>query len=153
MGRHSHQHRKGAIVGTENIHTLTEGQVRDIAKAIVSHRPEHLLSYTIGSGRIVITAVRKGGGSDDLGEWHLDLLGNTPALRVTIGETFYTEMLRGGLSIHWHRIMRGLRDWAKAVNGIELANLLRHHPELSHLSAEHVMAEADYSPLGGNPAW
>lgn len=140
-------------MGAENIHALTEEQVRDIATAIVSHRPEHLLSYTIGSGRIVITAVREGGGYDDLGEWHLDLLGNTPALRVTIGGTLYAEMLHGGLSIHWHRIMRGLSDWGKAVNGIELANLLRHHPELSHLSAEHVMAEADYSPFGSGCAW
>lgn len=140
-------------MGTENIHALTEEQVRDIAKATVSHRPEHLLNYTIGSGRIVITAVRAGGRYDDLGEWHLDLLGNTPALRVTIGETLYTEMLHGGLSIHWHRIMRGLSDWVKAVNGIELANLLRHHPELLHLSVEHVMAEADYSPFGGGRAW
>ena len=140
-------------MGTENIHALTEEQGRDIARAVVSHRPERLLDYTIGSGRIVITAVREGGGYEDLGEWHLDLLGNTPALRVTIGETLYTEMLQGGLNIHWHRIMRGLSDWAKAVNGIELADLLRHHPELSHLSAEHVMAEADYSPFGSGYAW
>lgn len=138
---------------TENIHTLTAEQSRNIAKAIVSHRPERLLDFTIGSGGIIITAVREGRGREDLGEWHLDLLGDTPTLRVTIGETLYTEMLQGGLSIHWHRIMRGLSDWAKAVNGIELAELLRHHPELSHLSAEHVMPEADYSPFGGGCAW
>lgn len=140
-------------MGTENIHTLTEGQVRDIAKAALSHRPERLLGYTIGSGRIVITAVREVGEYEHLGEWHLDLLGNTPALRVTIGGTLYTEMLRGGLNIHWHRIMCGLSDWSKAVNGIELADLLQHHPELSHLSAEHVMAKADYSPFGSGCAW
>lgn len=140
-------------MGTENIHALTEEQVRDIARAVVSHRPERLLGYTIGSGRIVITAVREGDGREDLGEWHLDLLGNTPALRVTIGETLYAEMLQGGLNIHWYRIMCGLSDWAKAVNGIELAGLLRHHPELSHLSAEHVMAEADYSPFGSSCVW
>lgn len=139
-------------MGTENIHTLTEEQVRDVAKAVVSHRPERLVGYTIGSGRIVITAVREWGRREDLGEWHLDLLGNTPALRVTIGETLYTEMLEGGLNIHWHRIMRSLSDWAKAVNGIELADLLRHRPELSHLSAEHVMAAADYSTFGGGCA-
>ena len=97
--------------------------------------------------------MREGGGREDLGEWHLDLLGNTPTLRVTIGETIYTEMLQGGLSVHWHRIVRGLSDWVKAVNGIELADILRHQPELSHLRAEHVMPEADYSPFGGGRAW
>ena len=140
-------------MGTENIHTLTAEQCRDIARAIVSHRPERLFDCTIGSGRIIITAVREGGGREDLGEWHLDILGNTPTLRVTIGETIYTEMLQGGLSVHWHRIVRGLSDWVKAVNGIELADILRHQPELSHLRAEHVMPEADYSPFGGGRAW
>ena len=153
MGRHSHQHKKGSIVGTESIHTLTTEQCRDIAKAVVSHRPERLLDYTVGSGRIIITAVREGGRHEALGEWHLDILGNTPTLLVTIGDTLYAEMLPGGLSIHWRQIVQGLSDWAKAVNGIELADLLLHHPELSHLSAAHVMAEADYHPFGGGRAW
>lgn len=138
---------------TESIHTLTAEQCRDIAKATVSHRPQCLLDCTIGSGRIIITAVREGGRREAWGEWHLDILGNTPTLRITIGDTLYTEMLPGGLSIHWHRIMRGLSDWAKAVNGIELACLLRHHPELSHLNAEHIIPVADYSPFGGSHAW
>lgn len=137
----------------ESIHALTIEQCRDVAKAVVSHRPERLLDCTIGSGRIIVTAVREGGGHEAWGEWHLDILGNTPTLRITIGDTLYTEMLPGGLSIHWRQIMQSLSDWAKVVNGIELADLLRHHPELSHLSPEHVMAEADYSPFGGGRAW
>lgn len=140
-------------MGTENLHTLTAEQCRDIAKAVVSHRPARLIDSTVGSGRIIVTAVREGGGREAWGEWHLDILGNTPTLRVTIGETLYTEMLPGDLSIHWHQIMQGLSDWVKVVNGIELADLLRHHPELSHLRAEHVMAETDYSPFGGGRAW
>ena len=134
------------------ISALTTLQLEDVAKAATAHRPVELLDVSAGGGRIHIEAISDGGRTT-FGEWDLHLQDGTMFLRIIIDDILYTEALEEHMPLRWGRAMNGLRAWGKAVNAVELKRALSSQPEMAHLSADHLMAPRDYSPLGGSPAW
>ena len=86
-------------------------------------------------------------------ERNMEIRGGDMFLSVTIGGFLYQEVLRKDMPSRFTHAMNGLRDWGKAVNAIELKELLSGQPQLAHLQAEHVMNPDSYSPLGGERRW
>ena len=134
------------------ISTLTTRQLEDAAKAATVHRPIGLLDVTTGGGYIHIEAI-SADGRMTFGEWDLHLHGETMSLRVIVDDILYAETFEGPPHLYWDRVMNGLRAWSKAVNAVELRRSLAGQPEMAHLTADHLMAPRNYSPLGGAPTW
>lgn len=135
-----------------HISILTAQQLEDIAKSVTAHRPVDLLDVTAGGGHIHIEAI-SADGRTTYGEWGLQLQDGTMFLRVIIDDTLYTRVIEEHVPLRWERAMNGLRAWSKAVNAIELRRALSSQPEMAHLTADHLMAPHNYSPLGGAPTW
>lgn len=131
---------------------LAEAQMVEIAAAINAHRPAPLYDVFTSGRRIHIQAMRTDGHpmSD---EWNMEIRSGDMFLSIIVDGTLYQEVLPEGTPLRFIRAMNGLRDWGKAVNALELKELLRAHPNLRHLEAEHVMDPNKYSPFGGERAW
>lgn len=134
------------------ISALTTQQLEDVAKAATAHRPEKLLDITAGGGHIHVEAISHDG-RIVFGEWDLQLRDGSMFLRVIIDDFLYTEVLEERMPMRWDRAMNGLRAWGRAVNACELKMVLAGDPNLTHLSADHLMPPREYSPLGGHPQW
>lgn len=137
---------------TQGVRTLAKEQTAEIASALNAHRPLSLYDMSTNGSRLHIQALRSGG-RPMAEEWNMEIRGGDMFLSVTIGGFLYQEVLRKDMPSRFTRAMNGLRDWGKAVNAIELKELLSGQPQLAHLQAEHVMNPDGYYPLGGERRW
>ena len=134
------------------IFALTTQQLKDVAKAATAHRPAELLDITAGGGHIRVEAI-SADGHIVFGEWDIHIQKETMSLRVIVDDILYAEKFEAPPCAYWDRAMNGLRAWGKAVNAVELKRVLSGHPEMAHLSADHLMPPREYSPLDGRPRW
>lgn len=137
---------------TQSICTLTKEQKVEIAATLNAHRPLSLYDISAGDKRIHIQAL-SAGGRPMKEEWSMEIRGGDMFLSIIVGDNLYQEVLPESTPLRFARALNGLRDWGKAVNAIELEELLRGQPQLMHLQAKHVMDPDDYSPLGGGRSW
>jgi hypothetical protein len=131
-----------------SIPNLSKEHYAEISAALCAHRPLSRFTISAGNGHANIAALSTGGGRK-LGEWDLVIMRATAFLRVIVGETEYQETIVDPLPIQFNRVLNGLRDWGKALNALELKELLDRYHNLNYLNAEHIMDPADYRPLGG----
>jgi hypothetical protein len=124
----------------------------EIASAINAHRPEPLYDIFTSGTHVHIQAMRADGHpmSD---EWNMEVRNGDMFLSIAVDGNLYQEVLPKGTPWRFTSAMNGLRDWGKAVNALELKELLRAHPNLRHLEAGHVMDPNEYSPFGGGRRW
>ena len=137
---------------SQSVPALTETHMTEIAATISTHRPAPLCDVFVSGMRIHLQAMRADGHPMS-SEWNMEIRCGDMLLSIVVDGNLYQEILPEGMPLRFTRAMNGLRDWGKAVNALELKELLRGHPNLRHLEAEHVMDPNKYSPLGGERAW
>lgn len=135
-----------------HISALTTQQLEDVAKAATAHRPIGLLDITTGGAHIHVEAI-SADGHTVFGEWDIHIQKETMSLRVIVDDILYAETFEAPPYMYWDRAMNGLRAWGRAVNACELKAVLAGAPNLTHLSADHLMPPREYSPLDGLPQW
>ena len=134
-------------MGNESIPELTSEQAGELMRTALQYRVADALGFSFGSQYLEIRAYQPGT-TAPIGTWSIEyrLSGNI-ILTVTLGGKQWKGDITKQMPAIWPAVIRGLHDWCKAVNHIELTAL----PEGSRPSRiidNSTLNPNDYSPLG-----